>query len=185
MTLWDQFNQRRAASTPRKRLGRQYLARPITYRVEGECWICTSHKPGKQGYPRITLDGKVVTLPWLARKLRGGRGANAPVTRHTCDVRMCINPAHLIGGTKTQNSKDAQLRSRMPHGENQPNAKLTEQAVLAIRKSHDTGKSLAKQHSVAQSTISLIRNGKSWKYLNALDGKASAAHGQAGAGVGG
>lgn len=32
--------------------------------------------------------------------------------RHTCDVSLCVNPAHLIGGTRRQNNIDAFARGR-------------------------------------------------------------------------
>lgn len=32
--------------------------------------------------------------------------------RHTCDVRHCVNPAHLIEGTRSQNMQDMIERGR-------------------------------------------------------------------------
>ena len=34
------------------------------------------------------------------------------IVRHTCDVSLCVNPAHLVGGTRSQNNYDAYRRGR-------------------------------------------------------------------------
>lgn len=36
-----------------------------------------------------------------------------PVVMHTCDTPQCINPEHLRGGTKSDNTKDAARKSRL------------------------------------------------------------------------
>jgi hypothetical protein len=35
------------------------------------------------------------------------------VVMHTCDNRVCINPDHLVGGTQSDNIKDAASKGRM------------------------------------------------------------------------
>jgi hypothetical protein len=38
------------------------------------------------------------------------------VIRHTCDVKKCVNPAHLASGTPQDNSDDAVARKRLRTG---------------------------------------------------------------------
>lgn len=40
-------------------------------------------------------------------------GYYPPVVMHTCDVRNCINPKHLVGGTQRDNLRDAHAKGRM------------------------------------------------------------------------
>ena len=49
----------------------------------------------------------------FAEKLGCGLdGINGVVVRHTCDNPRCINPEHLIGGTRADNNRDRVERNR-------------------------------------------------------------------------
>lgn len=86
--------------------------------------------------------------------------------RHSCDNRPCCNPHHLLSGTHQDNASDAVERRRTARGQNHGRSKLTETDVVYIRANPDrlTGDALAAKFSVGKSTISFIRNGRSWKY---------------------
>lgn len=57
------------------------------------------------------------------------------VVRHTCDNPRCINPAHLVIGTKADNNKDRAERNRS--AKVVPSRQmLTEQDVLFIKEHH-------------------------------------------------
>lgn len=55
---------------------------------------------------------------------------------HTCDVRLCIEPSHLMLGTKSDNTLDrhAKGRSRRPA--------LNEELAELVREQHDEGLSV-------------------------------------------
>lgn len=88
------------------------------------------------------------------------RGA---LVRHSCDMRWCVNPDHLIIGTHQDNSDDKYRRGRSgndtrtlpPH----PNRVLTNDQAAEIRASSDPDRTLALRFGVGKSTISPIRRG--------------------------
>lgn len=93
--------------------------------------------------------------------------------RHTCDNPSCINPEHLVLGTKKQNSEDMVKRGRCkaPKGEASGNAKLTNEAVEYIRKKYVPRhrlfgtRGLARQLGVAHTVIGKAISGRTWKHV--------------------
>lgn len=80
---------------------------------------------------------------------------------HKCDVRNCINPAHLYVGTRRQNMADCSLRKRhnKPKGAAHWCAKLSDDQVRAIRKMREYGStttSIAQAFSIHPATVSRI-----------------------------
>lgn len=84
---------------------------------------------------------------------------------HTCDNPRCINPEHLMLGDHTENMKQMRERGRSLVGEKNTNSKLTPEQVHEIRNSDVSGVWLSEVYGIAQSTISMIRNGKRWREL--------------------
>ena len=52
---------------------------------------------------------------------------------HSCNVRACINPRHVRWATHIENEADKIIHDTLLRGERNPQAKLTERDVLAIR----------------------------------------------------
>jgi hypothetical protein len=59
----------------------------------------------------------------------------------------------------------ARTVSPICRGERSPNAKLTDQDVVAIRASNDTDSALAAYYKINRSTINRVRNKKAWKHV--------------------
>jgi hypothetical protein len=83
---------------------------------------------------------------------------------HRCDVRNCVNPAHLYVGTRRQNMADCTARARhnKPRGARHWAAKLSDQDVVAIRRRRLAGEkvtTLAEAFGVHYATISRIARG--------------------------
>jgi len=83
---------------------------------------------------------------------------------HTCDNKVCVNPAHLVVGTNKQNVKDAYKRglATPQAGQRSKNAKLTDKQAVEIRtayhsKTHNQYE-LATMYGVCQRTINKIVN---------------------------
>lgn len=90
---------------------------------------------------------------------------------HKCDNPACVNPEHLFIGTQQDNVIDMYTKGRSPRigprGESAPHAKLTEKKVAKIRslKGKKNQYEIAEMFGVAQSSISFIMSGKTWKHI--------------------
>lgn len=105
---------------------------------------------------------------------------------HKCDNRSCFNPAHLFLGSPGDNSKDMVKKGRggqqknrargdrhgsrtkpgrLPCGEANNMAKLTNVAVLEILASAESPHVLAGRFGVTYSAIDRIKKGKTWKHI--------------------
>lgn len=104
---------------------------------------------------------------------------------HRCDVRACVNPDHLFLGTAADNNRDASQKGRspfgdrngarlyperLPRGERQWMAKLTEDDVRAIRAAFASGywsqRALAVMYGVNRSCIGSIVRREKWKHVD-------------------
>ncbi len=92
---------------------------------------------------------------------------------HTCDVRNCVNPSHLVVGTQEENIADRVRKGRCQknggkRGEENHYAKLTEKEVKEIRHKHETGatqRSLAIEYSVSPMAVSRLIRRESWAHV--------------------
>ena len=83
---------------------------------------------------------------------------------HTCDVRACVNPAHLYEGTRKQNMADCTARGRhnKPIGQAHWCAKVTDAQVVAMRALTAQGwtrKALGDLYGINPATVSRIVRG--------------------------
>lgn len=82
------------------------------------------------------------------------------VVMHRCDVRCCVNPAHLTTGTPAANSADMVRKRRNPTKEQHPHARLTWELAEVIRKMTDWGvltqAQLGEMFGVSKATVSHI-----------------------------
>lgn len=139
----------------------------LTHKVdENGCWICTSHTPNGKGYIYLMIDKIRISAHRHSYIKHKGAIPDGLLVRHTCDVRNCINPDHLVLGTVKDNSRDMVERKRSVTGEKHNSSKLTEKQVLFIRNNpHIKGQKIADELGVRNSTIYNARNGKSWKHI--------------------
>jgi hypothetical protein len=89
---------------------------------------------------------------------------------HTCDNPRCCNPKHLFLGTPSDNERDkhSKGRARPFFGNNNPNAKLSDDTVKSIRQQLADGgvaAVIAKSFGVDPGTISHIRRGCTWRHV--------------------
>ena len=93
---------------------------------------------------------------------------------HTCDNRMCVNPAHLFLGTPKDNMDDMRAKGRAKpgtpqRGEASHKAKITEEIVRTIRDEYGrrlaTQRELAARFALSTRQIWMIVARRSWAHV--------------------
>lgn len=138
----------------------------------GQCIEATGSL-NAHGYGHVRHEGKVVRAHRLAYAHANGLALNdiaGRIVRHTCDNPACINPAHLVLGTHTDNMRDMaeRGRNRQPKGSRNAKAKLTEAEAAEIRRRAMTGESsatIADDFGINRSQVSRIKTGKTWGHV--------------------
>lgn len=75
------------------------------------CWLWTGATNGK-GYGRLYADGAHVYAHRYSFETFVGPIPEGMVLCHSCDVRNCVNPAHLWPGTVKDNQQDMSAKGR-------------------------------------------------------------------------
>lgn len=167
------------------------MTRPVEYVIDGDCHVVVSHKPASNGYPRIRLDKKLMSLHRYIWEKYNGPIPSGLCVMHKCDNRMCINPNHLRVGTLADNNHDMYTKGRAglqgPNrediirrvaaknkgkpskvmGSKNGNSRLVEAQVLEIRSlgGSVSKAELARRYSVDPKLIYLILQRKVWKHV--------------------
>lgn len=154
------------------------------------CWIWTGNI-SNAGYGRFTDYWQKFSAHRLSYEFANGPTPPGKNVCHTCDVRACVNPAHLWLGSHTDNMQDAIAKGRHggfktrgrpgARGEANGHAILTDEQVLAIRAAYQprptdlqgpwpkTGRptvtSLADEYGVSRSLIHAILMRKVWTHI--------------------
>ncbi len=129
-----------------------------------ECWLWKAGKNG-DGYGTFTGPGsKSFTAHRTSWFLAHGFWPDLHVL-HRCDIRNCVNPAHLFLGTQKDNVADMFAKGRDSYGEGHPISKITEAAARDIRNAPGSGECVGSRFGISASQVYRIRNGKSWQHL--------------------
>ena len=124
----------------------------------------------KDGYGILTFHRQSWLAHRLAWTLANGEIPAGKYICHDCDNPPCCNPAHLFVGTQVENMADMREKGRrknINNGSDNGRAKLTREAVDAIRKEYANGgvtqKELATLYGVNQTNISMLLRRVSWR----------------------
>ena len=151
-----------------KRSAFRTLAQKLADESRGDdttgCVLWTGHVNGN-GYGWVS-DGsrsdntrRVVLTHRAAWELAYGPIPKGLCACHKCDVRRCINPAHLFLGTRAENQHDMKIKGRAHSG----NRKLSKTDVILMRKAiaaGDVQRRIAASFGVSPATVTLIKQGK-------------------------
>jgi len=88
------------------------------------------------------------------------------LVRHRCDNPPCINPAHLMTGSRRDNHHDAIARGRHTRGDLHGMRKVSSADVTCIRQRLTSGATqaeLAREYDLSPSQVSNIANRRSWR----------------------
>lgn len=165
------YRSQRSCSLSCKGLASRGRRVPLQVRVDqytqktDSCWLWTGLKTDL-GYGRIRVDGQTVKAHRVSFQLAN---PDTPLTSadailHSCDNPSCVNPDHLIKGTQLDNIADMRRKMRHAHGETSY-AKLTAAQVLAIRNDERSQRVIAREHGIAQQTVSSIKRRLNWAHL--------------------
>lgn len=129
------------------------------------CWLWNA-AVGSHGYGAFGVErGVIVCSHRYSWELHYGSVPEGMDVLHRCDVRRCVNPAHLFLGTNADNINDMLCKERQARGEKKAQAKLTEQIVRGLRRSPDSDDALADRYGVIPRTIRNARTRKTWKHV--------------------
>lgn len=137
----------------------------------GSCWLWTA-ATFINGYGAFRLGSKqrrahVVSYEWHTGPTDG------LLICHHCDVRRCVNPTHLFGGTQRENIQDAVSKSRMATGgrNGMHTRELTTLSEAQVRQIHALATAganhgdIGAQFGVSQTMVSNIARGDAWGHL--------------------
>lgn len=173
--------------TTLERIAAHSVAGPVVRPEIGACIDTTYNVTSR--YPRIRVGGKhsptrpvshFVLEAKLGRALLPGMRA-----LHHCDRPVCVNAAHLYEGTQSDNMRDCMLRGRRRRAEvtpeyrallrkaavrgaAHPKAKLTDEAVIAIRHLAELEvplRWLADAFGVTYHRVRQLAVGQGWSHL--------------------
>jgi hypothetical protein len=136
------------------------------------CWVWTAGRHDDRAHPHgmfMYKGHRSERAHRVAYQLANGDIPKGLVVRHLCHNSLCVRPSHLAIGTQAQNVQDTVAAGLLRRGEQCPNARLTEEAVLDMRRRHAAGEAgyrkLAQEYGVARNTVSGVIKRRRWQHL--------------------
>lgn len=119
------------------------------------------------GYGYLYLNGKQYSAHRLSYIIHNGDIPKGLLIRHTCDNPTCVNPKHLITGTKHDNILDASQRGRLITTLNVESVKVIKW-MIKHRNRYGLMNKLARLYKVNRKAIYKIHAGITWKHVHII-----------------
>lgn len=167
MTLMKRFRER--FKVPDEIRFWQYVDSETPFGPDGTCWSC-SLAIQSNGYHLFTIYAYPKRIPIHAHRyifaLERYPIPPEKEIRHLCGNCRCVNPWHMIPGTRKENAQDRGYHGRTARGEDHYEKKLTEEKVRQIRAAMGkTQRALAEEFGVNQALIWRILHRKVWTHI--------------------
>ena len=135
-------------------------------RTPDECWLWQGSKYSK-GYGYFRMNQRATSAHRASYRLFVGPIPRGLQVLHRCDVRACVNPAHLFLGTGTDNMRDRDTKGRgkWPGQPDHPQTKLSHEKARRIRALKASGvpaTAIAAEMGVCRTHIYDVLSGKIW-----------------------
>jgi hypothetical protein len=142
------------------------------------CWLWTGQRLAPNAYGVIKSKNRRLLTHRYSWELHNGPIPSGLYVCHHCDVKLCVNPAHLFIGTHRENMVDMWAKGlKLPmKAEEHPMAKLTWDDVNDIRRRYRSGHgphqrvpkpdgamSLALEFGITTATVKNILVGRLWR----------------------
>jgi hypothetical protein len=146
----------------------------VDIRSDDECWIWNG-PVSNCGYGNFSVGGKRSPdyKQWSAHRyawvIANGEIPDGLNVCHTCDNRLCVNPAHLFLGTDVDNMADKVAKDRQAKGSTSGKSKLSEADVNKVIELYNSGKlqrEVGEELGVSQAVVSKILLGQNWKHVD-------------------
>jgi hypothetical protein len=141
---------------------------------DDDCWFW-QRPASSNGYGRIRVreTGKEESAHRVSWWMHNERQEipKGMVVMHSCDNKLCVNPAHLSLGSAKDNTQDMIRKGRAKYvsftGSKNGNALLDDAKVIFIKTSDLKHTEVAKLLGVSASCVADVRKGRSWTHVNA------------------
>lgn len=138
--------------------------------VSGNCWNWKGAVDGR-GYGQLRWMNRTARSHRISYELTHGpipRGAghHGAVVMHSCDNKLCCNPAHLVLGDHVANMADMKAKGRRKNigtGSTNGRCKLTLRQVESIRADMRGKRTIAKEYGISPAQAQRIRRGDQWR----------------------
>lgn len=144
------------------------------WRYTPSCWIWIGAMRKKVGYGCIKIKNVLHAAHRIGYELYVGPIPEGKILRHICDNPKCVNPAHMLPGTYSENTQDMIERGRGVDnsGEHHGLSKLTWEDVQKIREDTRTHDKVAEEYGICAENVSMIKRNRRWKDddFDAIDG---------------